>query len=126
MRIRVLNWGMPELLHEIIVRGFSREPDLEMIAPENNTMTLLEAIAMHRPDAVIVEIGKNRIEEACSRLLWDHPRLKVVALRNDGQEAVLCQFKLEQTPFEDASLTSLASVICQATSAPAIPHDRTH
>lgn len=126
MRIRVLSWGMRELLHEIIVRGLSREPDLEMIAPGNNKMTLLEAIAMHRPDALIVEVGKNRIEEACSRLLWDHPRLKVVALRNDGQEAVLCKLKLEQTPLEDASLKSLASEIRQATSNPAIPHDRAH
>ena len=126
MRIRVLSWGMPELLHEIIVRGLSREPDLEMIAPTDRMMTLLEAIATHRPDALIVEVGKNRIEEACSRLLWDHPRLKVVALRNDGQEAVLCQFKLEQTPLEDASLISLASGIRQATSNPVIPHDRAH
>ena len=126
MRIRVLNWGMPELLHEIIVRGLSHEPDLEMIAPRDDAMTLLEAIAKHRPDAVIVEIGKNRIEEACSRLLWDHPRLQVVVLRNDGHEAVLCKLELEQIPLEDASLTSLARAIRQATSVPAIPHDRAH
>ena len=55
MRIRVLNWGMPELLHEIIVRGLSHEPDLEIIASRDSTMTLLEAIAKHQPDAVIVD-----------------------------------------------------------------------
>jgi len=124
MRIRVLNWGMQELLHEIIVRGLSHEPDLEIIASRDSTMTLLEAVAEHRPDAVIVDIGKNRIEEACIQLLWGYPRLKVVVLRNDGQEAFLCQFKLEQTPLEDASLTSLASVIRQATSDPAISNDK--
>jgi DNA-binding NarL/FixJ family response regulator len=124
MRIRVLNWGMPELLHEIIVQGFSHEPDLEIMAPRGSPMTLLEAIAKHRPDVVIMDIGQNRFETACNQLLWGYPRLKVVVLRNDGQEAVLCRFKLEQTPLEDVSLTSLASVIRQATSDPAIPNDR--
>jgi|SRR6266568_7493063 len=98
---------MPRMLRGIVEDVVRFEPDMELVG-RGDSRDLTMAIASELPDVVIVALDGFRRTRRY-KLLLDNPRLKVVVLSDDGQQAHLFDFR--QMPLPDVSPQALVNVI---------------
>ena len=111
MLTRVLVWAIPELLHGIITSVCSCEPDLELVEPMDEGMSLMDAVEAATPDVIITDQGDNAMAAVCGQVLWAYPHLRVIGLKKDGREAYLYRLALEQTVLGELSPENLVIAI---------------
>ena len=91
-RIRVVIANMPRLLHDIVHSVLSAESDIEIDAASLASREIPAATALREVDVVIVaepELADMNYES----LLYQHPRLRLVAIAGDGRAADLYELR---------------------------------
>ena len=89
--IRVLLFGLPRLLSDILVHVFSSEASLKTEVHGNQQGSLL--VAAQRSDADIVITSMDTLYPALIELLEHKPRLKIFNVASYGSETCLCELQ---------------------------------
>ena len=89
-RIKVLLASRPKFLSEVIRNMIAHQPDMIMVGDVIDPIKLLHAARRTSVDMVIVTpLKANGMPNMCSRMLAEHPRLKIVTLSSKGEAAYL-------------------------------------
>lgn len=119
--IRVLVLRMPDLLHRIVIEALISEPGFEVIV-DDGALSLLDAIEDHRAEVLITAFESMDELERVGGVLFSRPELKVLAIRSEGRDAVLCELRPHGVQVRDISGESLVAAIKQAVSRPRVFH----
>jgi DNA-binding NarL/FixJ family response regulator len=88
--INVLLASRPKFLSDVIQNMIVHQPDRIMIGEVIDPIKLLHAARRTSVDMVIVTpLSSNGMPNICSRLLAEHPRMKIVTLSSNGETAYL-------------------------------------
>jgi DNA-binding NarL/FixJ family response regulator len=115
-RLRILIVTASHILRDILSRGLSRDPRLEvecLPTPERGD-TLESALLARNADAIVLSpAGGDQALDAL-RLLYDHPGTVVVTLENDGRTAAVRRLRPEVSFLSNVSVEELAASILAA------------
>jgi len=113
MRIRVLVFGIPEMLREIVVGLLAREPDFDIITPSSSVAGLSEAVQRYAPDVLVsgVAVATNGANGTYSELFSMDRHLKVITVAEDGRQGCLYRLRLERVPLGELSSECLARAV---------------
>jgi DNA-binding NarL/FixJ family response regulator len=88
--IKALLASRPKLLSEVIRNMIAHQPDRIMAGDVIDPIKLLHAARRTSVDMVLVTpLKANGMPNLCSRLLSEHPRLKIVTLSSKDEAAYL-------------------------------------
>jgi hypothetical protein len=88
---RVLLFGIPRLLGDLVHDAFDDQPDLRLVEEPGDAGPLAAAIDSHEPDLVILRGTGDDLPVAARNLFETRPRLTVLALTGVGERAFLWQ-----------------------------------
>ena len=113
MQIRVLVFGIPEMLREIVVGILAREPDFEIIAPSSVATELSEAVQKYTPDVLVSgsRLTCNGANRTYAELFRAGLRLKVITVAEDGRHGYLYRLRPEQVPLGELSSQCLVRAV---------------
>ena len=107
----------PRLMRELVLATIGDQPDIEIVGEIEDEMELEKAIAITRPDFVIVALDKsNRLPAICDLALQKHPHIKVIAIAPERNSTMFYWASLEIKSHhieasEDGVLGALRSVV---------------
>ncbi|MBK5188748.1 MAG: hypothetical protein JJD97_10935 [Gemmatimonadaceae bacterium] len=118
-RIRVLLASPPGMLRDIIEKAVTAQSDMRLVgeidvrdANANVISTVVAAsLAPDVPDVVIVDRVDERSMRLLDGLLYDHPRLAVIAVTRDGRGAHLRVLRPHDEVIGDVSPMGLVAAI---------------
>jgi hypothetical protein len=96
---------MPRVLHEIIRTILARDPDVDIVGELGGRMSVVEAIERVAADFVIVGPDALQSQDLGRELLEHDTRVRVLAVRADGGQTVVCE------PLGELSPESLLAVV---------------
>lgn len=98
--IRVVICGMPRLLGEIVNQIVTARPSIQIVGEPTKWQELVEVITRGKTDVVVVGCEEDELMTIGSRLLGEHPLLKILAITNDGRKAALYELwpRLRELP----------------------------
>ena len=113
MQIRVLVFGIPEMLREIVVGLLAKEPDFDIIAPSSVATGLSEAVERYAPDVLVsgATVAWNGADGAYAELFRADLRLKVITVAEDGRDGYLYRLRPERVPLGELSSECLAKAV---------------
>jgi len=100
--------GLHGIIGEI-VRAALHERDVGIVGDLRDETELEATLARVHADCVIWRIGRS--DPAAAELLTHHPRLKIIALEDDGKCAVLYELRPRRMPLGELSPGLLAKVV---------------
>lgn len=114
-RLRILIVVGSPLLRDILVRGLSREPRLEVEALPTSPSdeALASALLRHEPDAILLGDEAALESRDALRLLYDHPQTVIITLEDDGKTAAVRRLQPEVSFLTDVSIQALVGSILQ-------------
>ena len=89
---RVLLIGR-RLLRDLVEQLLSAEPDIEIVGSDELGSTLVAAADATSATLVILADGEGELGDACVKLLRARPRLRAMAIVNDGREGWLYELR---------------------------------
>jgi DNA-binding NarL/FixJ family response regulator len=110
-RARIALVELPRIMREIIERAVADQPDMEIVG-ELPASTLPEALDGAGVDVVIS--GTNYDCASLRELLDERPRLKVLAVADDGRDAFLFELRPTRTPLGEVSPQNIVDAIRNA------------
>jgi chemotaxis response regulator CheB len=94
--IRVLVANQPRLMRELVLATIGDQPDIEIVGEIDNEIEMEKAIAITRPDFVIVALDKsNRLTAVCDLALQKNPHIKVIAVAPERNSTMFYWASLE-------------------------------
>jgi len=94
--IRVLVANQPRLMRELVLATIGDQPDIEIVGEIDNEIEMERAIAITRPDFVIVALDKsNRLTAICDLALQKNPHIKVIAVAPERNSTMFYWASLE-------------------------------
>ena len=94
--IRVLVANQPRLMRELVLATIGDQPDIEIVGEIDNEIEMEKAIAITRPDFVIVALDKsNRLTAICDLALQKNPHIKVIAVAPERNSTMFYWASLE-------------------------------
>lgn len=102
----------PKMLSEVIKSMVKHQPDMEVVGEVIDPIELLAAVGVLSVDVVIITPLKSNGEpRICSRLLKEHPLLKIIVLSEENHDGFLYQsgaptMRIEE-PSEDAVFNAI-------------------
>lgn len=91
-RVRILLAGMSPMMQQIVQQAVQDAPDLEF-AGVATTVELSSAISGKQADVVILELPDVAAVNSYEHVLYDNPRLKLLAVTGGGRSTVLCELR---------------------------------
>jgi DNA-binding NarL/FixJ family response regulator len=113
-RMRILLAEMPRLLRDIIRREVAIHGDMEIIGTLAARESINEALLCTGADVVIVGPPRSDDRSSYTDILFQQPRLRLVALFADAREAVLYALSPEPRPIGNVSAEELVSALRSA------------
>lgn len=111
-KIKVLLAIRPRMLSEVIKHTVERQPDMEVVGELIDPSGLLRALRATEAEVVIITlVDSDREPELGSSLLAAYPRLKIIALSERGDTAVLYQAGAPKQRIDDVGEESLLGAI---------------
>ncbi len=110
-RIRILATGLPRLLCDIVGELATRQPDMVMVGRRPTRPALGEAVRACRPEVVVVGCRASELSDTGRQLRSDYPRLRILALADDGRSGVLIEPERSALTLEDISPESLLAAL---------------
>lgn len=112
-QFRVLVVAASPLLRDILARGLSREPRLEVesFPTADGDDTLAVFLLHHRSDVIVLSPSGEYQSLDALRLLYDHPRAVVVTLEDDGKTAEVRRLRPEFKILSNVSMPALVESI---------------
>ncbi len=108
---RILLVALPRMLEEIVSYALSAKSDIEIAGTARKIDGLAREVARTRPDVVV--LGGDHPDLA-AELLEQSPRLKVLAVANEGEDSWLYGLSPERTRLGALSPTRLAWAVQHA------------
>lgn len=115
--IRVLVANRPRLMRELLLATIGDQPDIEIVGEVEDEMEIERAIAITRPNFVIVALDKsNRLPPVCDLVLQKNPQIKVIAIAPERNSTMFYWASLEVKAHrieasEDGLLGALRSAV---------------
>ncbi len=108
--MRVLIWGVSQMLRDVISSIVTGEPNLEVITLDDTDVELAVAIKWQNPDVIIMGDLNDQFEDVCADFLLAPviPR-KIVAIAQDEKSASV--YNLERMLIEELSTERLLTAI---------------
>ena len=111
-RIRVLVANRPRLMRELIMTTIADQPDIELIGDVGKQEDLIDAVALSRPDVLIIAMDeREKYRTQCGFLLGRYPEMRILALAPDQNRA---QFYWAVVDVRSKSLESSEAGILEA------------
>lgn len=111
-RIRVLVANRPRLMRELIMTTIADQPDIELIGDVGKQEDLVDAVALSRPDVLIIAMDeREKYRTQCGFLLGRYPEMRILALAPDQNRA---QFYWAVVDVRSKSLESSEAGILEA------------
>jgi DNA-binding NarL/FixJ family response regulator len=117
--IRILLAAMPGMMRDIVEMAIRSQPDMVIVgllSVVGARDALSDAVQHGRPDVVIVGLEADTEPHACEDLLYDHPRVRLLEVIDDGRRATLCELRPHRVPIGNVSPEGLVGAIRAATS----------
>jgi len=112
-KLRVVVWGLPRLLSDIvsgIVRTRSR---MQIVGGPEKWRELVEMAARKDMDVVVLGCEQDELSVLGNRLLLEHPRLKILAVSDDGRGAARYGLWPQRQPLREISPDALLEAMEQ-------------
>ncbi|MDQ6610861.1 MAG: hypothetical protein M3Y64_00390 [Gemmatimonadota bacterium] len=109
-QIRVVIASMPRLLHDIVHSVLSAESDIVIADSRASTREIPAADALRHTDVVIVA-EPEFAEMDYESMLYQHPRVRVVAIAGDGREAALYELRPARIALGELSPQTLVQAV---------------
>lgn len=110
-RIRVLLWGMPSMLLNIITDTIAPQSDMDIVGSGTVEPSLLETAEKTDADVVILARGGAAESQNYDELLHGRPRLKVIEILEAGRSGSLHEMQPHHMPLGELSPRHLVDVI---------------
>lgn len=111
-RIRVLVANQPRLMRELIMTTIADQPDIELIGDVGKQQDLTDAVALSRPDVLIIGMDeRDKYRTQCGFLLGRYPEMRILAL---APEKNCAQFYWAIVDIRSRSLESSEAGILEA------------
>ncbi len=106
---RIVLVDLPRITREIIEQAVGAEPDMVIVDGLADGASLPDAVKRREPDFVIS--GRDyEFAEVCA-ILDERPRLRVLAVLEDGREATLYELRPTRTPLGEVSPLTIVEAI---------------
>ena len=116
-QIRILLAEMPRMLRDIVESAVSTQDDMQVVGADAARDELDAEVRRTQPDVVIVALPRDDGAGAYDALLYERPRLKLLAVTGDGRGAFLYELRPHSAPIPDVSPGGLVAAIRAATRA---------
>jgi len=118
-QIRVLLASPPGVLRTVIEHAVSAQSDMRLVGEYDGhdshastlSKTITELPGSDRPDVVVVERADEWSVRLLDDLLYEHPRLAVLAVTDGGREAHLRVLRPHDEMFADVSPMGIVDAI---------------
>lgn len=113
-RTRIVLATPPTMLGDIVRQLLAAHPDLEVAAEVSDPDALAAAVRRTGAEVVVVTVadGDGRLPDGLPRsLLREHPRLTLIALRDDARSAFVYELRLHETVITEISPRILLAAI---------------
>jgi chemotaxis response regulator CheB len=112
-RIRILLWGMPPMLLDILTDTIAAQPDMDIVGRGGSDMDLLDAVEQTNADVVVLARGAavEGEDEDYDKLLYRRCRLKVLELLAEGRCGSLCEMRRHRVALGEMSPARLLEAI---------------
>ena len=118
-QIRVLLASPPGVLRKVIEHAVSAQSDMRLVGEHDGrdshartlSKTIAELSASDSPDVVVVESADEWSMRLLDGLLYEHPRLAVLAVTGGGREAHLRVLRPHDESFADVSPMGIVAAI---------------
>ena len=115
VRFRILLAGMPRMLQDIVEERLRAQPDMQIVgtldASGATASALSSTLDEHGADIVILGLHDETIARSYEPLLFDHCRLRLLAIVGNGRDAFIYELKPNRTPIPEVSAEELLDVI---------------
>jgi hypothetical protein len=112
--IRILLWGMPTILLNIITDTIASHPDLDIVGKRGRSGGLLDAAEQTRADVIVVARQGSGSSEDYDEILHRRACLKVIEIFDDGRHGLLHELQRHRIPLGEMSPPRLVDVIRDA------------
>ncbi|MEP6732535.1 MAG: hypothetical protein ABJE10_17960 [bacterium] len=110
-RIRILLAEVPRMLSEIIESVVEGQEDMSIVGAIDTRDRVLATLETTHADVVIVGLRSAETTTALDPVLYDRPRLKLLAISGDGRSSYLYELKPYCKPLGDVSPSGLVDAI---------------
>lgn len=99
------------MMREIVTTTLGAQPDMHVVATVEAEDTLADAVVRTQADVVVVGLAPNASPTTYDDLLYQHPRLRVLMVTDDGRGALLSALRPQQVAIDDVSPAGLVEAI---------------
>jgi DNA-binding NarL/FixJ family response regulator len=110
-RIRILLGEIPQELSDGFKQAMANQPDMELVGEVKSGVEILLAVGQSCADVVVLGLQCGTLPGISSHLLAEYPRLKILAVTENGRGALLNELHSRVIPLEDVSPWGLLAVI---------------
>ncbi len=110
-RIRVLVAEMPRMLSDIVSSLVAKQQDMELVGEPVRGKQVVRAVRRLRPHVVVLASHGSELTALGHRLLEVSPRLKLVAVTENGRLAHRYELRPQQTPISEVSPQGLLEAV---------------
>ncbi len=97
-----------------VVAGVLRLKQFEVNAEYGPRERWRQAAESHKADVVVTSLQEGSLAEEGTKLLWETPRLRVIALRQNASEALLLELAPRIEALGELSPEDLAAAVASA------------
>ena len=109
--IRILLWGMPTILLNIITDTIAPHADLDIVGAQGQSAGLRAMAEKTHADVIIVAREGAASDDDYDEILHRHSHLKVIEIFDDGRHALLHELRRHRIPLGEMSPPRLVDVI---------------
>lgn len=109
--LRVVVWGLPRLLGEIVSRIVMTRAHMWSVGQPTEWKELVEMVARKEVDVVILGCDENELPALGNRLLNEQAWLRILAVTEDGREAARYGLWPQRRPLSETSPEALLEAI---------------
>jgi hypothetical protein len=108
---------MPRLLREVVEHAVRAQPDLDLVRGETDGAQpvgcdeLRDAVTAAGAQVAIVGLSSDAMTAMYDDVLFEIPRLRLLAVTGDGRGAIAYELRPHVTPLGDASADTLLRAI---------------
>ena len=108
-RIRVLLGDMPRMLRELLGSAIGEAEDMSVVGAVDDATQLAESV--RATDADVLVVGARDDAGALERILYERPRLILLAIGANGRSTALHELRPHQIALGDVSPGQLVEAI---------------
>jgi DNA-binding NarL/FixJ family response regulator len=113
--IRIVLLSLRGLLHDLIKAVLAGSPDLSVVAECSDPADLPALIARSGAEVVVCDLDESTALDVGTRLFEPHLRVKVIAVQDDGQRAVLWELRPQRRELGDLSVPGFVEAVRRVT-----------